>query len=26
VLEHELGDTRFTVRFPAPIQTELLSA
>jgi hypothetical protein len=26
VLEHELGDTRFTMRFPAPIQTELLSA
>jgi hypothetical protein len=26
VLEHELGDTRFTVRFPAPIQTELLSS
>jgi len=26
VLEHELGDTRFTVRFPAPIQAELLSA
>ena len=26
VLEHELGDTRFTTRFPAPIQAELLSA
>ena len=26
VLEQELGDTRFTVRFPAPIQTELLIA
>jgi hypothetical protein len=26
VLEEQLGDTRFTVRFPAPIQTELLSA
>jgi hypothetical protein len=24
-LEVELGDTRFTVRFPAPIQAELLS-
>jgi hypothetical protein len=26
VLEHELGDTRFTMRFPAPIQAELLSS
>jgi hypothetical protein len=26
VLEGELGDTRFTVRFPAPIQAELLSS
>lgn len=26
VLEQELGDTRFTARFPAPIQTELHSA
>ena len=26
VLEHELGDTRFTVRFPAPIQAELRSS
>jgi hypothetical protein len=26
LLEDELGDTRFTVRFPAPIQAELLSA
>jgi hypothetical protein len=26
VLEHELGDTRFTTRFPAPIQAELLSS
>jgi hypothetical protein len=25
-LEHELGDTRFTVRFPAPITTELRSS
>jgi hypothetical protein len=25
-LEHELGDTRFAVRFPAPIQAELLSS
>ena len=25
LLEDELGDTRFTVRFPAPIQAELLS-
>ncbi len=26
VLERELGDTRFTMRFPAPIQAELLSS
>jgi hypothetical protein len=26
VLEHQLGDTRFTMRFPAPIQAELLSS
>jgi hypothetical protein len=26
VLEHQLGDTRVTVRFPAPIQAELLSS
>jgi hypothetical protein len=26
LLEHELGDTRFTVRFPAPIQAELRSS
>ena len=26
VLEHELGDTRFAVRFPAPIQAELLAS
>jgi hypothetical protein len=26
LLEHELGDTRFRVRFPAPIQAELLSS
>lgn len=26
VLGHELGDTRFTMRFPAPIQAELLSS
>jgi len=26
VLEHELGDTRFTMRFPAPIQADLLSS
>jgi hypothetical protein len=26
VLERELGDTRFTTRFPAPIQAELLSS
>jgi hypothetical protein len=26
VLERELGDTRFRVRFPAPIQAELLSS
>jgi hypothetical protein len=25
VMERELGDTRFTARFPAPIQAELLS-
>ena len=25
-LEEQIGDTRFTVRFPAPIQAELLSA
>jgi hypothetical protein len=26
VLEREVGDTRFTIRFPAPIQAELLSS
>jgi hypothetical protein len=26
LLEHELGDTRFRVRFPAPIQAALLSS
>jgi hypothetical protein len=26
VLEHELGDPRFAVRFPAPVQIELLSS
>jgi hypothetical protein len=26
VLEHELGDIRFSTRFPAPIQAELLSS
>jgi hypothetical protein len=26
VLEDELGGTRFTTRFPAPIQAELISA